>query len=635
MGRLGNLCILVFHFLLLVAVNRTSIVRAQNLIFNSAGYRSSLFYNAADSVVVSDFSEYGTGEILTHEKTIQYYDYFLFSVISQDSLGATRSQFLGPRFLQGTSTAQVPTQTPAAVSKLTPIKLSGDSKIDLAAITSSGKVLIFKNKGHTLYQNGFSDMNSNSDSFEIFDFSDPSVPENTLSLRPFYTVLQNGDFNGDGCEDLATGGVGITGPNVSDETSLGIYIFWCTPNGGFSTSPTSVSLGASYPIDTEWHEPSQTLYVLGKEPTPFAWAIANTTVTALKFGQTQLNSQTQISFPGLPNSLALGDWNQDNTLDFLISGNTTPTSLTQSQGLLWLYGGTRFSGADQPNVALANSINLPINANQFDLVSVKSTDLNNDGIVDFAAVATFGNDTQNSSLFRASELVYGFGPLNSSPIIYQKTLSGFNSLASLNWADNYPQYQTVTDILSFWDINRDSYPDIVVGGVTDIQWINNIPQMISKGTETLLNQPQGVPENYIQDYGNYDTKPYTLGLSGGEPVVGADLKIVVKDLSLGQIISMNYDTTPSSFMFSTPSLFAGSKNIWIGVLPQFSSFSYFMPSSGLGTLGTSDSHAFELSFKIPNNPALFGFEGYMQAIILDTTTGFYSSTQGIALKVGN
>jgi len=237
-----------------VATAAVSASLAGQIPWQNGEFRPSPADKPALQILVGDFTRRSTGDVLLHEATVRNQATTVFDLFAQNAdgrmlrvLSPTTGQWTGPvpgpLFLTGTPVAVPATQDPAAIVQIDKLSLDADGRFDdLVALTSMGKLLVLPNRGQSAYGAGFPDLDSNG-AYTLYDFADPANGFGIATLKPIYSCLATGDFDGNGTTDL-----------VWRQASTNAHVMWLTTDGQVSseapvTAPAHsrlVATGADY-----------------------------------------------------------------------------------------------------------------------------------------------------------------------------------------------------------------------------------------------------------------------------------------------------------------------------------------------------------------------------------------------------
>lgn len=281
-------------------------------------FRASPADKPALQILVGDLTRRSTGDVLLHEATVRNQATTVFELFAQDAdgrmlrvqspaSGPWTGPVPGPLFLTGTPIAVPATQDPAAIVQLDKLSLDADGRCDdLVALTSTGKLLVFGNRGQSAYGAGFPDLDSNG-AYTLYDFADPNNGFGIANLHPIYSCLATGDFDGNGGVDIAVGAfglsnVGVVGVGGVTHTSFGLFVFWCRHTqagstivplpGDFVPVPQQIDLGPADALDLEWSSGNGpgvvgspgTLHVLAQEQCTPISLVGASSIFSFRFG---------------------------------------------------------------------------------------------------------------------------------------------------------------------------------------------------------------------------------------------------------------------------------------------------------------------------------------------------------------
>jgi hypothetical protein len=671
----------------------SSYVKAQ-VSFQSVEIRQSTFDFAAPQILTSDFSGRSTGDVFMTKASVENIETPSFEMFIQNSSGTMlrtpinpgnpelTGPVQGPLFLTGTSVSVPAQQTPAAVVQIEKISLDSDGRLnDVVTLNSDGRLVAYRNKGQSTYLSGFDDLDASSDSFVVFEFLDTN---NGLGItsHTFFTVLATGDFDHNGCADIAAGGFGLSnigtvGLNVTHQP-LDLFVFWCQQSPGvFAANPELFSLGGFDPIDIEWVPPvgiaspsnRGTLYILTKEQCSTTNPVGSAAIYSFKFGSggsggvvsgvPQLvppAAQTApVSLPGRVTSLAVGDFDGDSLSDFMVSGNSSNcfTSLT-SQVAGWvefLPGqvttlpatlGFPSQSLIRPNSALSwLQTPSPLAGVSSDVQGLQVADFDGNGQLDVGGLVAYGSDPTTNPMNAPADYIFWLGPLNSSTQPFVQSTNLFYPHLFRTWELTHPHYLSAPKATQIASFERNGISDVFVAGLEQLNPSWNVGALTSSFEVLKNNQPGLSSSGYIRDYGGAERAPQgvkpreiVVSLQGDRAVLGADLNLEVGGLSSGQHVAFFFDNSPFSFPVATPTVAGGTKSLMLHAYPQVTSHTSIVPSTQTWS-GSYHSHFVRTPFPIPLNSNLLGYQANLQAVLFDPVVGAYFGSQGIELQVGN
>ncbi len=681
-----------------VATAAVSASLAAQSLWQNGEFRPSPADKPALQILVGDFTRRSTGDVLLHEATVRNQATTVFDLFAQDAdgdllrvqspvTGQWTGPVPGPLFLTGTPIAVPATQDPAAIVQIDKLSLDADGRFDdLVALTSTGKLLVFPNRGQSAYGAGFPDLDSNG-AYTLYDFADPANGFGIATLHPIYSCLATGDFDGNGGVDIAVGAFGLTNVGVVGvggvtHTSFGLFVFWCRHTqtgstivplpGDFEPVPQQIDLGPADALDLEWSSASGpgvvgspgTLHVLAQEQCTPVSLVGASSIFSFRFGLVGANGQapqlvpanlvqTALSFPGRVTSLAVGRLDADVLVDFAVAGNSSaclplggaqpwlqflpgrslvvpPTST--SPAVTWVAPDPALQWLQQP----PHAANLAL-----DLQGLQVLDADGDGQLDLGGLVAYGADPQENPSAKTADYVAWLGPLTPASPRLVHTTNVFFPLLYRFWSGAYPHFLAAPKATQVADFDRDGRDDVFVAGVAQLAASATDPWPAGGGVAVLKNVPTTSVGPYVRDYGTAELAPQgptgreiLVDLVGGRPVPGAQFDLEVAGLSSGQLVAFFFDTTASALTVPTPTLAGPSKPLTIHAMPQFVWSLHIVPP-GPTALGDVHSHRLSIPFDLPGSAALVGFQANVQAVLFDPAQGAFFGSQGLELRVGN
>ena len=581
--------------------------------------------------IVGNFSGTGILDLLAPRAFETIYANPIFESWTQLSDGTAVSQFPGAFYQQGTPTVVVAGQPPSSVGRIAGIHASNDTFEDIIAVTTTGRIFLSLNHGQSRRSPGFADL-GNSGTDEIFDLTSSASPFPLGNNHPQITTLDAEDFDGDGCEDFIYSGV-ETGSLFSSFHPTGIFIFWCISPGQYLLPPQHIPLNETI-LDSEWVE-GLGWYALSQDHPTVAWTIPNATLTRYNFVNVGMglprnvlvSNPFSISYSGYVVGLATGYLNGDSFLDFVFVGNSLPSFGAQLQsGAIFSHPGNANHLPDITQQIFWHSTPVSSGVDQ-EFHSPKIGDLNNDGISEVLAILAHGDPAVGSPNATPAEIVF-LENTTWTGLIQTVPLGEFAPQHTAHTPNYSPVFRAATNMIQLIDFDRDELMDVMISGLS-------AGNLNTDGVATLKNHSlRGPTSPFVEEFGSGSSlsrspnEPFEIEITGNSPGLGDPFEVRTRSAPTHSMVGFNFDYSKVSFYFPLVSTGGGPQNLWIGVVPSVSSYTYF--TSGAGGVAHPT-----FSSQIPNNSSLLGVRGVAQGILYDFIAGEFATSQGIEFQIGN